>query len=558
MNKKLAVLGAIALIVGAVALLLVFQRELPPPGAGIPLALAESRAARVSALTYRVTFRVPAERRDPVRGNVVASFTLADDRAPLVFDFAQPAEKLLSVNANGDAVPARVTEGHIVIPPARLVAGDNTIEFEFVAGDEALNRSEDFLYSLFVPARASLALPCFDQPDLKARWRLILNVPQGWTALGNGREVGRVAAPEGVGLIFEETQPISTYLFAFAAGAFSVETGERDGRTFRMLHRETDAAKVARNREAIFDLHASAIRWLEDYTAIPYPFGKFDFLLIPAFQFGGMEHPGAVFYNAPAMFLDEAATENQRLGRAALISHETAHMWFGDLVTMKWFNDVWMKEVFANVMAAKIVNPSFPDVNHDLRFLYQHYPSAYEVDRTGGANPIRQHLANLNEAGSLYGAIIYQKAPIVMRQLELVLGPEAFRDGLRAYLKRHSFGNATWPDLVAELDGRTPVDLLAWSTAWVDEPGRPRIHTELEVSDAHVDRLSFRLEDPRGRSLVWAEQLRVLADSTAGVRAFDVTHRRTADRRGRRAGPAQPEVDPAGGRRARVRRLRPG
>ena len=99
-------------------------------------------------------------------------------------------------------------------------------------------------------------------------------------------------------------------------------------------------------------------------------------------------------------------------------------MWFGDLVTMRWFNDVWMKEVFANFMAAKIVNPSFPDVNHELRFLLAHYPAAYDVDRTAGTNPIRQPLDNLNEAGSLYGAIIYQKAPVVMRQLEALLGDD--------------------------------------------------------------------------------------------------------------------------------------
>ena len=96
-------------------------------------------------------------------------------------------------------------------------------------------------------------------------------------------------------------------------------------------------------------------------------------------------------------------------------------MWFGDLVTMRWFDDVWMKEVFANFMAAKIVNPSFPEINHELRFLYSHYPAAYDVDRTAGTNAIRQPLDNLNEAGSLYGAIIYQKAPIVMRQLEMIV-----------------------------------------------------------------------------------------------------------------------------------------
>ena len=173
-------------------------------------------------------------------------------------------------------------------------------------------------------------------------------------------------------------------------------------------------------------------------------------MLIPAFQFSGMEHPGAVYYNASSLLLDETATQNQHLNRANVIAHETAHMWFGNLVTMTWFNDVWMKEVFANFMAAQIVNPSFPAIDHELRFLTQHYPAAYDVDRTDGANPIRQDLLNLNDAGSLYGAIIYQKAPIVMRQLELLLGPDALRDGLREYLSTHALGNASWADLVRD------------------------------------------------------------------------------------------------------------
>src|SRR5688500_13107584 len=152
--------------------------------------------------------------------------------------------------------------------------------------------------------------------------------------------------------------------------------------------------------------------------------------MIPSFHVSGMEHPGAILYNQERQLLDESATQNQLLDRASTIAHETAHMWFGDLVTMQWFNDVWMKEVFANFMAAKIVNPSFPEVNHELRFLLAHYPAAYEVDRTPGANAIRQPLDNLNEAGSLYGAIIYQKAPIIMRHLEAIMGEELFREGL--------------------------------------------------------------------------------------------------------------------------------
>jgi aminopeptidase N len=308
---------------------------------------------------------------------------------------------------------------------------------------------------------------------------------------------------------FAETQPLPTYLFSFVVGDFKVETAERNGRTFHFYHRETDAAKVARNRDAVFDLHARAIAFMEEYTGIPYAFGKFDFVAIPAFQFGGMEHAGKILYNAPGLLLDESATQNQYLGRASVIAHETAHMWFGDLVTMEWFNDVWMKEVFANFMAAKIVNPSFPEVNHELRFLLSHYPAAYEVDRTPGANPIRQPLDNLNEAGSLYGAIIYQKAPIIMRHLEALLGPESFRDGLREYLKAHTFGNATWRDLIAVLDRRTPVDLEAWSTIWVESAGRPTITTTLEVKDGTVARLAFAQTDPLKRGVVWPQELRV-------------------------------------------------
>jgi aminopeptidase N len=298
---------------------------------------------------------------------------------------------------------------------------------------------------------------------------------------------------------------------AFAAGRFEVEVAERRGRTFRMYHRETDAEKVARNREAVFDLHATALDWLEDYTAIEYPFGKFDFVLLPAFQYGGMEHPGAVFYRQGSLLLDESATQAAYLGRASLIAHETAHMWFGDLVTMRWFDDVWMKEVFANFMAARIVNPSFPDLDHGLRFLLAHHPSAYGVDRTPGANPIRQRLGNLREAGALYGPIIYQKAPIVMAHLERTVGPEAFREGLRRYLGRHAFGNATWGDLVEILDALHPDDLGAWSRVWVEEPGRPAIEVAWEASEGERGDLVLRQTDDWGRDRSWPQRLTVHA-----------------------------------------------
>ena len=509
------------------------QTSSPPPG--VALDLATSRAAVIFDLRYHLTLKVPKALAEPITGTNRLTFDLRNNTQPLVIDFETSRDHLKAVQANGVDAAFQYLNGHIIVPSTALKTGRNEIVVTFNAGDASLNRSADFMYALFVPARARQAIPVFDQPDLKARWTLTLAYPAEWQAVSNGKEAEPARSAAGAGgngsttaaggtiaSSFAETEPLPTYLFSFVVGDFKVEAATRNGRTFRMFHRETDAAKVARNREAIFDLHASALAFMEQYTGIPYAFGKFDFVLIPAFQFGGMEHAGKILYNASGLLLDESATQNQMLGRASVIAHETAHMWFGDLVTMRWFNDVWMKEVFANFMAAKIVNPSFPTVNHELRFLLSHYPSAYEVDRTAGANPIRQQLDNLNEAGSLYGAIIYQKAPIIMRHLEALLGAESFRDGLREYLNAHKFGNATWNDLIAVLDQRTPDDLREWSKVWVEQPGRPTITTKVETADGKVTRIAFEQADPLGRGLVWPQQLRVYTE-LVGSRGADYT-----------------------------------
>lgn len=502
------------------------------PGPGISEALANERVGTIQAVRYDLSFHVAERKADPIGGTETVRFSL---RAPhrVILDFEQPRDHVLKIQANGRPAEIALADGHLTIPATATKTGENAIRIEFIAGDESLNRNDDFLYTLFVPARAHLAFPCFDQPNLKARYQLRLEIPPGWQAVSNGageepKHLAGDLSPEakagGRMIEFAQTRPLPTYLFAFAAGNFQIETGVRDGRTFRMFHRETDAAKVARNREAIFDLHARALKWLEDYTGIPYPWGKFDFVLIPSFQFGGMEHAGAIFYNAASLLLDESATQNQLLGRASVISHETSHMWFGDLVTMRWFNDVWMKEVMANFMAAKIVNPSFPQVNHQLRFLMEYYPAAYDVDRTAGSNPIRQQLANLNEAGSLYGNIIYDKAPIAMRQLELITGEEGFRDGLRAYLHQYSFGNATWLDLVRILDERGQgISIADWSRAWVEMRGRPEIRTVIRASGrGAISELKLTETDSLKRGLVWPQRLQVALGYPDHVQKLDV------------------------------------
>ena len=228
-----------------------------------------------------------------------------------------------------------------------------------------------------------------------------------------------------------------------------------------------------------------------------------------------MEHVGNIDYKAASLFLDDGATKDQLLARQNLIGHETAHMWFGDLVTMQWFNDVWMKEVFANFMADKMNPEAAAGSAQLLKFVTDHYPAAYAVDRTAGANAIRQPLANLQDAGSLYGNIIYHKAPIMMRQLERLMGEKPFQDGIREYLNKYAHGNATWPDLITILDAHTPADLAAWNQVWVNEPGRPVFSYYLATRDEEYDLIiKQRAED--GSNRLWPQQFVVLLDYGGG------------------------------------------
>ena len=477
---------------------------LPEIEPGVTRELAIQRKAVLSEINYEIELRLPADQQQAIAATEALRFQLSDASHPLVLDFRESADKIRSVEVNGEESVYEFASEHLIVPSAELKIGANRIDIQFIAGESSLNRNPDFLYTLFVPDRARTAFPMFDQPNLKATYDLSLIMPADWDAISNAPLLESEDLGTNKRLRFARSDLISSYLFSFVAGKFQRVTRSVNGREMSMLHRESDAEKVARNVDAVFELHGAALSWLEDYTSIDYPYQKFDFALIPSFQYGGMEHVGAIQYRADSLFLDESPSQTQLLGRASLISHETAHMWFGDLVTMNWFNDVWTKEVFANFMAAKIVNPGFPEINHNLNFLVRHYPSAYAVDRTEGANPIRQPLPNLNEAGTLYGNIIYNKAPIMMRQLETLIGELDFQSGMQEYLATYAFDNATWPDLIAILDQKTEEDLAAWSQVWVNTTGRP--HFKARVMGAEP---GLRQEDPAAANRIWPQRFAV-------------------------------------------------
>ncbi|MFL5578675.1 MAG: M1 family metallopeptidase [Gemmatimonadaceae bacterium] len=445
---------------------------------GVSRALADYRRERVRDVRYALALDVTG--RDTARGHVTVRFTRAG-AGDAILDFR--GLSLENARANGRPVRGLVANGaHVRIPAAALRRGANALDFDFAAAVAPAGASvirfhdsvdgADYLYTLLVPADANALFPCFDQPDLKARVTLALRTPGGWTAVANGAARDSSADPAGGRTFrFAETRPISTYLVAFAAGPWATRAKTVGGRRITMYVRASRAAEA--EADSLIDANARGLAWLEQYFARPYPFGKFDFVLAPAFPFGGMEHPGAVFYNEETFVYRERPTLTQRLGRTATVYHEVAHQWFGDLVTMRWFDDLWLKEGFATYMAAKMQDALDPPSMAWKTFYLRNKPPAYGVDVTEGTTPVWQRLANLDQAKSNYGAIVYNKAPSVLKQLDYLVGDAAFREGLRRYLARHAFANATWRDLLRAVGEASRRDLTAWGDQYILRPGIP-------------------------------------------------------------------------------------
>jgi len=469
---------------------------------GVSLELAQLRKQEIKDLKYRLFFSIPEKKQETVEGELKASFTLQHPQE-IILDFRESADKIKEVCVNGKDSEYTFLNEHIILPKASTTQGENEVCIRFTAGDQSLNRNEEFLYTLLVPDRARTVFPCFEQPNLKAEFTLQLEVPEEWEAVSN-TSIASEENMDGRKLItFRPTEPLSTYLFSFVAGQLKKVEYADGERILTAYHRETDPKKVAQ-LDVIFGQVAASLHWLEDYTDIPYPFAKYSFIILPGFQYGGMEHTGATLYNDNSMFLSEHPTLDEELARAKLIAHETAHMWFGDYVTMDWFNDVWTKEVFANYFAACITEPLFPSVNHSLNWIKTYTAASLAEDRTLGSNSIRQPLDNLRNAGLIYGNIIYNKAPVMMQKLVEIMGEDAYQKGIREYLKTYAYGNATWDDLIAILDGHTEEDLATFNDVWVNQKGMPHI-----TFTNRCGQLEIRQKDPLNRGLLWPQRFQI-------------------------------------------------
>jgi aminopeptidase N len=556
----------------------------PPPGAGVPRALARWRAEHYRDVRYLLdlTLKEGAER---LEGRLKVTVTLDAAAGDLVLDWRSTKRgedvrpRVSGIRANGRAVAdARFVNEHVVVPRAYVKAGVNEVELSFESpissAGSAVTRyldredNSEYVYTLFVPSDASTAFPCFDQPDLKARFTLRVTAPEKWQVVSNTEGAvlpefdetpGGLPQSPPAGMLwhsFPETEPLSTYQFAFAAGPFEVLEVRREvlmhaypldpktGRTspvhgrdvrrpvndtprMRLFVRKSKTERARKELEEVIRINREGVEFFEEYFGHKFPFPKYDLVLIPEFAYNGMEHAGATFLREEGVLFPSDPTASDVAARAETMLHEAAHQWFGDLVTMRWFDDLWLKEGFATFMAYKAFERVMPRLDAWKVFHLRTKPLAYLTDVTKGTTPIWQEIANLSAAKSAYGNIVYRKAPSMLRQAEFYLGAREFRDAVRLFVKEHAYANATWEDLVGAFERTSGRKLGAWAAAWVKRRGMPDVRVRWTADRRGVVKgYEFEQRDALGEGGSWPMRVKVLVAPVEAARrpeVFEVT-----------------------------------
>jgi puromycin-sensitive aminopeptidase len=366
----------------------------------------------------------------------------------------------------------------------------------FSAGLRGLYRAGPLAATQFEAADARRVFPCLDEPGFKAPWSVAVEVPAGTAVLANGREIRRELRGEREVVTFAETPPLPTYLVALVAGPMAACAEERvRGVPVRTWAIPEKADLTAFGQEAA----VAVLPRLEDYFDVPYAFGKLDQIGLPDFEFGAMENAGLVTYRETALLLDPAAVSLPVKKRVAeVVTHELAHQWFGNWVTMQWWDDLWLNESFATWMAYKIVAGWKPEWRIWLDF-DQGKAAALGLDALRSTHPVHAEVRNPEDMGEAFDLITYEKGGAVLRMIEAWLGEEPFRKGIRAYMRRFARGNAVAADLweaLQEASGQPVTDL---ATGWIRQPGFPLVGLSRDGATIRLTQRRF-LSEPGARA----------------------------------------------------------
>jgi aminopeptidase N len=481
------------------------------PGENLSRDEARERAALIGVDGYEVSLDLrSAVGEDDTDGPrtfrsvTTVRFRCNEPGASSFADLIAPSVTAVSLNGR-DLDPGEVFDGSRIT--LEDLAADNELVVDaqcaYSRTGEGLHRFVDpedgevYLYTQYEPADSRRVFANFEQPDLKAPFRFEVRAPEGWTVWSNGAG----ERTDGVWR-FAETKPISTYITCVVAGPYHYVTDTysrtfADGTTLEIplgaLCRKGLAPYF--DSEDVFLITKQGLDFFHDHFDYPYPFGKYDQAFVPEYNLGAMENPGLVTFREEFIFRGKV-TQASYEGRANVVLHEMAHMWFGDLVTMEWWDDLWLKESFADFMGEFSLVGATRFVNGWVTFANRRKSWAYRADQLPSTHPITADIRDLQDAKLNFDGITYAKGASVLKQLVAYVGQDAFLEGARRYFKRHAYGNTRLGDLLSVLEETSGRDMSAWARSWLQTAGVNALTPQL-------------LLDPQGR----VEELAVVQEA---------------------------------------------
>ena len=462
---------------------------------------ATDRAHRVRRADYDIALDILAG-RTTYRGAVTVTFA-ADGDGQLFLDFRGRTIDRLEVNGQ----PLEPDwNGYRLILPAHVVAPEMTVRVAYendydTTGDgfhhfEDPEDGEEYAYTNFEPYEAHRLFPCFDQPDIKGSYTIAVTAPAAWTCvantplqsvndLGDGRRQHR----------FAPSEAFSTYLVALICGPYVAREVDHHGLSLGLYARRSMERHLDEHAAEIFEVTQQGLDFFAELFDQPFPFSKYDQIFVPEYNSGAMENVGAVTYNEAYLFRDPP-TENERLDRGEVLLHELAHMWFGNLVTMRWWNDLWLNESFATYISYLALTSATRFTNSWKVFNTDIKRWAYQQDQLPTTHPIAGSADDTEIAFLNFDGITYGKGASVLKQLVKTVGLDGFRDGMRLYFRRHAWGNATLADFLGCVEEASGHALGEWARLWLETSSLNTLSAEWTTQGDRLASLGLRQTAP--------------------------------------------------------------
>ncbi|MBL7664844.1 MAG: hypothetical protein JNM93_06895 [Bacteriovoracaceae bacterium] len=484
-----------------------------PAVSGLSHSEAKKRKLMVDNIQYNISLDIiKAQSRESFDGVVTITFdyTPFDKHWPLTIDFTGGSVDKIFINESRQKLA--YNGFFISIPPSKLLTGKNILEIHYSQKYDVRNEEQEglhkivekfegnentYLYTQFEVYAANKMFPCFDQPDLKAKYQIDVKAPKDWEVISSTKQTKIENLRKSNHWFFPLTnKQFSTYVFSLHAGPYKKwETTNYDGRVgLRLFARKSQAKTVATQAELWFKITKEGFRFYESYFGIPYPFEKYDQLIVNEFAAGAMENVGAVTFQEDSFVISANDSDSEVKWRyaAVVILHEMTHMWFGNLATMKWWGDLWLNESFATyfpLLAMKHGSSVFKDLNDAYFYLWEK-DSAYDAD-DGSEEPVVNNIPSTQETGSnLFDAITYNKGGSVLKQLSYYVGAGNFQEGVKRYLNDYSYTNAVTENFNQSFaQGSGQYSITPWLVEWFAKPGHNTVEVFVDCYEGKLSKL---------------------------------------------------------------------